>query len=346
MRPRRVFVGHTSELAALPTGRSFVAAAQAAVTRAGDVVVEMAYWTSEGLPPARLCREVVAGCDLYVGVVGFRYGAPVADEPSRSYMELEFEAAGAMGLDRRVFLVGEDVGLPRSAVVDEKFGGQQKAFRARLRAELVPQVVSSPDQLELMLYKALVESSPGRAASGRAGSGWVVFVSHTSDMIDYPPGRSFVQAALDAVLKAGAAPVDMAYFAAREGKPAEYCQQQVRACDVYVGLVGFRYGSLVPNRDDEVSYTDLEFRAATDAGIPRVVFLVDEETPVPPRLVDRDSAAVDAFRDRLHHAGVIVKTVSTPDALEAALLHALYELGGGSPPPAAVDGATPVDLGG
>jgi hypothetical protein len=144
-------------------------------------------------------------------------------------------------------------------------------------------------------------------------------------MAGHPPGRSFVQAAIDAVIKARATPVDMAYFAAREGKPAEYCEQQVRECDVYVVLVGFRYGSLVPDRDDGVSYTELEFRAATDAGIPRLVFLLDEDPPVPRRLVDFDQTAVEAFRNRLRQAGVIVKTVGNPDELDAAVFHALQE---------------------
>src|SRR5262249_55788423 len=52
-----------------------------------------------------------------------------------------------------------------------------------------------------------------------------VFLSHTSDMAGFPAGRSFVQAVLDAVARAGMAPVDMRYFAAREGQPADYCQQ-------------------------------------------------------------------------------------------------------------------------
>jgi len=37
------------------------------------------------------------------------------------------------------------------------------------------------------------------------------------------------------------APVDMRYFAAREGKPADYCRQRVRECEIYVAVIGFRY---------------------------------------------------------------------------------------------------------
>src|SRR5579862_1245850 len=126
-----------------------------------------------------------------------------------------------------------------------------------------------------------------------------VFLSHTSDMAQFPEDRSFVQAALDAVGRARLAAVDMRYFAARDGRPADYCQQQVRACDIYVAVVGFRYGSLVAG--ESVSYTELEFLAASAAGLPRLVFLLAEAV-WPLALVDADRGPVDGFRKRLTQA--------------------------------------------
>src|SRR5215467_14561698 len=106
-----------------------------------------------------------------------------------------------------------------------------------------------------------------------------VFVSHTSDMARFPAGRSFIDAVLDAVGRAGMAPVDMRYFAARAGAPAEYCRRRARECEVYVAVVGFRYGSVVPG--EAVSYTELEFGEAGIAGLPRLVFLLSEVAGIP-----------------------------------------------------------------
>jgi hypothetical protein len=158
-----------------------------------------------------------------------------------------------------------------------------------------------------------------------------VFLSHTSELREFPAARSFVAAAESAATRAGDAVTDMAYFAARDQRPADYCRARVDECDVYVGLIGLRYGSPVRDRP-EVSYTELEFEAATAAGMPRLVFLLDEEAvlPIPAaKLLDSDpelQTRQRVFRARLLAADVVIAKVTSPEDLEVSLLQALQEI--------------------
>jgi tetratricopeptide (TPR) repeat protein len=173
-----------------------------------------------------------------------------------------------------------------------------------------------------------------------------VFLSHAGELREFPAGRSFVAAAEQAVIRAGDAIADMAYFTARDSKPARYCQDQVRGCDVYVGLIGLFYGSAVRDQP-EVSYTELEFDAATEAGIPRLMFLLDSgaELAVPPgSLRDQDATSQERqrkFRGKVLDSGVTAAMFATPGQLELQLLQALHDLGNLRPEVAAVPGAWP-----
>lgn len=155
-----MFVSHTSELREFPIGRSFVAAAEQAIIRAGDAVLEMTYFSAREDKPAEYCREQVRRADVYVGLIGFLYGSAVRDDPERSHTELEFDAATGAALPRLVFLLDDDavLPLPRSCLADPVYEGRQRRFRAKVKASgTMVRLVESPDHLEMLLFQALVE---------------------------------------------------------------------------------------------------------------------------------------------------------------------------------------------
>jgi tetratricopeptide (TPR) repeat protein len=197
-RPRRVFLSHTSELRKFPEKRSFVAAAEAAVTRAGDAVTDMAYFTARDDKPANYCEARVREADVWVGLIGFRYGTPVRDRPDVSYTELEFEAATEARLPRLVFLLDERAALPipPEGLLDGDLSRQarQEKFRSRLQdLDIMVEVVASPQDLEMKLTQALQPSLPVPAghAAGLPGPAEVAAQPGTHNL-PRPPVRVFV----------------------------------------------------------------------------------------------------------------------------------------------------------
>jgi len=175
-----VFLSHTSELRNFPEKGSYVAEAERAISAAGHVIVDMADFPAADQPASELCAERVQGCDVYVGVLGTRYGSPVADKPEVSYTELEFNTATAAGLPRLMFLLdtaAADVGIPPAQLIDHAFGARQEEFRRRVQASgLVTQSFASPDQLGKLLERSLRELAEARRRPGPLPPGSVLRV--------------------------------------------------------------------------------------------------------------------------------------------------------------------------
>lgn len=105
--------------------------------------------------------------------------------------------------------------------------------------------------------------------------------------------RSHREAVDRTLRKMGHDVIGMEQYAAEGSRPLERCLRDVEIADVYVLMLGWRYG-FVPKTDnpDERSITELEYRHAQSRNKTILAFLLDPETPWPPSSMD--SASADA----------------------------------------------------
>jgi hypothetical protein len=94
-----------------------------------------------------------------------------------------------------------------------------------------------------------------------------IFVSSTfTDLIDER------QAAVQAILKSGHIPAGMELFIAGDKSQWDVIQRWITDCDVYMLILGGRYGSIEP--DSGISYTELEYDFAVGCGKPHFAVVI------------------------------------------------------------------------
>lgn len=125
----------------------------------------------------------------------------------------------------------------------------------------------------------------------------ILLVSSTAQ--DLPDYRKEV---MDACLRMGLFPKMMEHLPAIDADAIQASLALVDQAKIYVGIFAHRYGYVpAQNNPLQVSITEMEYNRAVERGIPRLIFLMDENHPFPPALVDKGAAAekLEALKNRL-----------------------------------------------
>jgi len=139
-----------------------------------------------------------------------------------------------------------------------------------------------------------------------------VFVSST--FVDL---RDYRQTVCDVIRQLGGVDVAMEHLGARDDRPKVECLRLVREkSDAFVGIYAHRYGH-VPHGDTK-SITEMEYDAASSAGLKRLIYIIDDEVPWSKRFIDtgKKLKQLDAFKSQLR-ADHIVKSFTNKDQLSA-----------------------------
>lgn len=88
----------------------------------------------------------------------------------------------------------------------------------------------------------------------------------------------------------------MEHFGARDEQPMAECMRLVRSeSDIFVGVYAHRYGFIPEGQS--TSICEMEYRAASEVGLPRFIYLVDDDHLWSPKHIDRDPADIQRLGD-------------------------------------------------
>src|SRR4051812_12647140 len=108
------------------------------------------------------------------------------------------------------------------------------------------------------------------------------------------------EAVRDGIRLLGAIDVSMEHFGARDDRPADECMRLVKQeSDLFVGIYAHKYGFIPKGAD--LSICEMEYKAASDASLPRFIYIVDEKHPWLPAEIDfgENAAKLQAFKNAL-----------------------------------------------
>jgi hypothetical protein len=139
----------------------------------------------------------------------------------------------------------------------------------------------------------------------------IVFISSVSEGYEH-----IRQTARDAIAKTGGKPIGFEDFHALDKSSRNACLDGVRDCDIYVGILGVRYGWITPSG---LSATEEEFNEAVHLGKRRLIFIEEADRPE-----EKQEGFVKRVGD--YKSGRFWKKFKTPEDLKRILEAGLKEV--------------------
>lgn len=144
-----------------------------------------------------------------------------------------------------------------------------------------------------------------------------IYVSST-----YEDLREYRSAVSKAIKRLEHVDVAMEYYVPESRRPLAKCLDDVRRCDLYLGIFARRYGYMPPG--ESASITELEFREALRRHIDTVCFLLDTECDWPAAFIDSGEAGarIEALRAEIAR-DYLAGFFATPDEIGAVATAAI-----------------------
>ena len=145
----------------------------------------------------------------------------------------------------------------------------------------------------------------------------VLIASTYEDLVEYR------KAAMEAILKAGLVPIAYENTRRTGGIIKEVVKKMMKKSDIFLFILGHRYGSFVDQT--KKSWTEYEFEFAQKLAKPILVFLAREDSLWPASKIDTHRDQVKQFRQRIQ-SSFFVSIFSTPEELQTSIVKSLTHL--------------------
>ena len=86
-------------------------------------------------------------------------------------------------------------------------------------------------------------------------------------------------------------------YVSSDNRPIDKCFDDIDKCDIYIGIIAWRYGYIPPG--DSKSVTELEFRKARLLQKTILIFMISEDAMWHPKFMDKDLGKIQLLRDEL-----------------------------------------------